>query len=59
MNKLDIIIRGHECVMDGCERMGENGLITLISCTDFGGIFNNSASMITIKKNFEIIPKII
>ena len=36
-NSLQLIIRAHECVMDGFERFAGGRLITLFSATDYCG----------------------
>lgn len=36
-NKLQLIIRAHECVMDGFERFAHGQLITLFSATNYCG----------------------
>lgn len=36
-NKLQLIIRAHECVMDGFERFAQGQLITLFSATNYCG----------------------
>lgn len=38
-NKLQLIIRAHECVMDGFERFAHGQLITLFSATNYCGNF--------------------
>lgn len=38
-NDLDIIIRAHECVMDGFERFAQGQLITVFSATNYCGKF--------------------
>ena len=39
-NKLQLIIRAHECVMDGFERFAQGQLITLFSATNYCGTQN-------------------
>ncbi len=36
-NDLQLIIRAHECVMDGFERFAQGHLITLFSATNYCG----------------------
>lgn len=40
-NKLQLIIRAHECVMDGFERFAQGQLITLFSATNYCGKHNS------------------
>lgn len=53
-----MIIRSHEPVKEGYETMSNN-LMTIFSCTDYGGTNQNSAGIIYINKNGEITPKLI
>jgi hypothetical protein len=38
-NNVQLIIRAHECVMDGFERFAQGHLITLFSATNYCGKF--------------------
>lgn len=38
-NDLQLIVRAHECVMDGFERFAQGHLITLFSATNYCGMF--------------------
>lgn len=58
-NSLSMIIRAHECVMDGFERFAHGSLITVFSATDYCGQYKNAGALLLIKKNFEIVPKLI
>jgi len=58
-NGLSLVIRAHECVMDGFERFAGGQLITLFSATDYCGRHKNAGAVLILKKNFEIIPKLI
>ena len=55
-NNLNMIIRGHECVLDGFERFAGGSLITVFSATDYCGRHNNAGAMLFIKSNCDIIP---
>ena len=41
-NGLQMIVRAHECVMDGFERFAQGHLITLFSATNYCGTANNA-----------------
>lgn len=41
-NNLDVIIRGHECVMDGFTHFASGRLITVFSATNYCGTSSNS-----------------
>lgn len=58
-NGLSLIIRAHECVMDGFERFAGGQLITVFSATDYCGKHKNAGAVLTFKKTLEIIPKLI
>lgn len=57
-NNLDLIIRAHECVMDGFERFAGGKLITLFSATDYCG-HHNAGALLFIRRDLTVIPKII
>lgn len=56
---MTIILRAHECVMDGFERFAGGSLITVFSATDYCGRHKNAGAMLDITKQSEIIPKLI
>ena len=58
-NSLMMIIRGHECVMDGIERFAQGQLITVFSATDYCGKHKNAGGALFIQKDCEIVPKLI
>eukprot|EP00914_Ancora_sagittata_P024837 GHVO01049559.1.p1 GENE.GHVO01049559.1~~GHVO01049559.1.p1 ORF type:complete len:879 (-),score=113.27 GHVO01049559.1:304-2940(-) len=58
-NKFDLIIRAHECVMDGFERFAGGKLITLFSATDYCGHHKNAGALLFIRRDLTVVPKII
>ena len=58
-NGLSMIIRAHECVLDGFERFDGGHLITVFSATDYCRRHKNAGAMLVINNNFEIIPHLI
>lgn len=58
-NGLNLILRAHECVMDGFERFAGGTLITVFSATDYCGRHKNAGAVLFITRKFEIIPKLI
>lgn len=58
-NKLQLIIRAHECVMDGFERFAQGQLITLFSATNYCGTANNAGAILVVGRGLVIIPKLI
>jgi len=47
---MTIILRAHECVMDGFERFAGGSLITVFSATDYCGRHKNAGGMLEITK---------
>jgi len=58
-NGLSMMIRSHECVLDGFEKSWNGSLLTLFSTTDYCGKGTNAAAVVVIKKNSELTPKVI
>ncbi|KAL8089426.1 hypothetical protein AgCh_039036 [Apium graveolens] len=58
-NKLQLIIRAHECVMDGFERFAQGQLITLFSATNYCGTANNAGAILVVGRGLMIVPKLI
>ncbi|KAF4750003.1 serine threonine-protein phosphatase, partial [Perkinsus olseni] len=56
---LTMIIRAHECVMDGFERFADGRLITLFSATDYCGHHKNAGALLFIRRDLTIVPKLI
>ena len=58
-NGLGLILRAHECVMDGFERFAGGALITVFSATDYCGRHKNAGAVLFINRMCEITPKLI
>ena len=58
-NGLSLVVRAHECVMDGFERFAGGQLITVFSATDYCGKHKNAGAVLVLKRNLEIVPKLI
>eukprot|EP00915_Cephaloidophora_sp_WS-2016_P000693 GHVH01000901.1.p1 GENE.GHVH01000901.1~~GHVH01000901.1.p1 ORF type:complete len:840 (+),score=104.86 GHVH01000901.1:72-2591(+) len=58
-NNLEMIIRAHECVMDGIERFAGGRLVTLFSATDYCGTHKNAGALLFVRRDLSIVPKII
>ena len=54
-----MIIRTHECVLDGFERSDEGKLIILFTASGYCKRHKNAGAMLIVNKNFEIIPHLI
>ncbi|KAG6571435.1 Serine/threonine-protein phosphatase BSL1, partial [Cucurbita argyrosperma subsp. argyrosperma] len=58
-NSIQLIIRAHECVMDGFERFAQGQLITLFSATNYCGTANNAGAILVIGRGLVVVPKLI
>jgi protein phosphatase len=58
-NNLSLILRAHECVMDGFERFAGGQLITLFSATDYCNKHRNAGAILFLTNNFAIKPYLI
>lgn len=58
-NNLTLILRAHECVMDGFERFAGGSLMTVFSATDYCGKHKNAGAILILTKDFKINPKLI
>ncbi|KAH7277181.1 hypothetical protein KP509_39G038100 [Ceratopteris richardii] len=58
-NDLQLIIRAHECVMDGFERFAHGHLITLFSATNYCGTANNAGAILVLGRDLIVVPKLI
>ena len=58
-NALSLIIRAHECVMDGFQRFAGGKLITVFSATNYCNRWANAGAILLVGKDLEIVPKMI
>eukprot|EP00887_Chlorella_sp_A99_P006383 scaffold3.g6383.t1 len=58
-NDLQMIVRAHECVMDGFERFAQGHLITLFSATNYCGTANNAGAILVLGRDMVMVPKLI
>tara|TARA_B100000513_G_scaffold166641_1_gene82621 strand:+ start:484 stop:1746 length:1263 start_codon:yes stop_codon:yes gene_type:complete len=58
-NGLKLIIRAHECVMDGFQRFASGRLITIFSATNYCNRWRNAGAILVVGKDLEIVPKMI
>ncbi len=50
-----MIVRAHECVMDGFERFAQGHLITLFSATNYCGTANNAGAILVLGRDFVMV----
>ncbi len=58
-NRLELIVRGHEVATQGFDSSAGGRVLTVVSCTDYCGKFNNPACMLVVQKTFEVTPKLV
>ena len=58
-NGLSLILRAHECVMDGFQRFAGGKLITVFSATNYCNRWANAGAILLVGKDLEITPKMI
>ena len=58
-NSLSMIVRAHECVMDGFERFAGGSLITVFSATDYCQRHKNAGAILVLGTNLEMKVKLI
>jgi hypothetical protein len=58
-NNLQMIVRAHECVMDGFERFAQGHLITLFSATNYCGTAGNAGAILVLGRDLVMVPKLI
>lgn len=58
-NGLQMIVRAHECVMDGFERFAQGHLITLFSATNYCGTAGNAGAILVLGRDMVMVPKLI
>jgi len=58
-NSLQMIVRAHECVMDGFERFAQGHLITLFSATNYCGTAGNAGAILVLGRDLVMVPKLI
>ncbi|XP_034703107.1 serine/threonine-protein phosphatase BSL3-like isoform X2 [Vitis riparia] len=58
-NDVQLIVRAHECVMDGFERFAQGHLITLFSATNYCGTANNAGAILVLGRDLVVVPKLI
>ena len=58
-NGLQMIVRAHECVVDGFERFAQGQLLTLFSATNYYGTANNAGAILVLGRDLTLYPKLI
>ena len=56
-NRLAMLIRSHEPVIEGYDRVFDGKVMTVFSATDYCGKYKNAAALLVIKRTLEIVPK--
>ena len=58
-NDLDLIVRAHECVMNGFEYFANGRLITIFGATNYCDQYNNDGAMLEISRELQVFCKVI
>ncbi|CEF99328.1 Serine/threonine-specific protein phosphatase/bis(5-nucleosyl)-tetraphosphatase [Ostreococcus tauri] len=58
-NGIQMIVRAHECVMDGFERFAQGQLLTVFSATNYCGTANNAGAILVLGRDLTLYPKLI
>lgn len=58
-NKVDYIIRSHDVLEHGFEKLYDGKVVSIYSALNYCGKYNNSAGIISINKTSKIQPKIL
>ena len=56
-NGLCLLLRSHECVVEGHDQVGQPDVMTVFSATDYCGKYKNVGSFVTVKRTLEVVPK--
>jgi len=56
---VQLIIRAHECVMDGFERFAGGKLLTVFSAANYCGTARNSGALLVIGRDLTVVPKLL
>ncbi|KAG8461178.1 hypothetical protein KFE25_002367 [Diacronema lutheri] len=59
LNGFKLIVRAHECVMDGFQRFAGGALLTIFSATNYCGVCANAGALLIVGKELECVPKLI
>jgi len=58
-NGLSMIIRAHQICQDAIDHFAANQVVTITSCANYCGSYNNDACFMVIQKRLVVSPKII
>ena len=50
-NQIDLIVRAHECVMDGFERFASGHLVTVFSAINYCGVAGNAGALLLVGRD--------
>jgi protein phosphatase len=56
-NNLNMIVRAHECVMNGFQPFAGGSLITVFSATNYCRRNQNAGAILVLKTNLEVVAK--
>jgi protein phosphatase len=53
-----MLVRAHQCVMDGFERFSRGKLVTVFSATNYCGSEGNAGAILQIGRGLIVVPKV-
>lgn len=58
-NGIHLIVRAHECVMDGFERFASGRLVTVFSASRYCNAYENAGAILLVDRSLTVIPKLL
>jgi hypothetical protein len=58
-NGIEMIVRAHECVMDGIERFAGGRLVTVFSAANYCGVAGNAGAALLVDRELQVQPLIV
>ncbi|KAJ1638489.1 Metallo-dependent phosphatase-like protein [Pavlovales sp. CCMP2436] len=58
-NGIQLIIRAHECVMDGFEKFASGRLVTVFSASRYCNTYENAGAILLVDRSLTVIPKLL
>jgi diadenosine tetraphosphatase ApaH/serine/threonine PP2A family protein phosphatase len=58
-NRIHLIVRAHECVMDGFEKFASGRLVTVFSASRYCNAYENAGAILLVDRSLTVIPKLL
>lgn len=56
---IELIVRAHECVLDGFERFAGGKLLTVFSAANYCGTAGNAGALLVVGRDLTVVPKLL